>query len=146
MPKYKFTLDPVTRRFIELQIERYPDNVKQLAELKAAAMQRIIASYDNQHGESPPGGVSRPTEVAALKLASNAYILQLEIAISAVRGVYDRLPADDQELVRLMYWSDGRFTPDGVALKLNTTRATMYGRLNLILVEIGRCLGYVNLF
>ena len=146
MPKYKYTLDPVTRNFIELQIQRYPENVKQLEELRAAHMPRIIASYDNQGKGSPAGGAYRPTEAAALRLATSQYILQLELSISAIRGVYERLSPEDQELIRLRYWSKGQFNPDGVALKLYASKTTMYSRINLILTEIGYCLGYVNLF
>ena len=141
--KYKHRMDKRIRDFIEFQIECCPMNEKLLAELKGSMMPRITTNYGaSSHGS---GNVYRPTEETALRIVSDTYLLQLELSINAVRSVYNRLLPEDQELIRLMYWSNTAYNADGVAMKLCMSRSTVYDRLNNIIVEIGRRLGYVNL-
>lgn len=101
-----------------------------------------IPKYGPQTGGFNPE--QRPTEDTAAKIATDVYIFQLEFTISAIDSVLCTLSTEDYELVRLKYW-DGKLTPDGIALQLNIGIATLYRRLNAILTEIGRRLGYINL-
>ena len=64
--------------------------------------------------------------------------------MNAIESVLAHLSDTDLELIRLRYWS-GDLTPDGIAMKLNIGRTTVFERLNNILVEIARRLGYINL-
>lgn len=144
--KYK-TLSPVVRKFVEYQIESWPENKQILADINADKMPRIISSYGKESKGSPDSGVYRPTEDAALRLIkSTMYYCQLELSVNAVESVYLRLSPEDQEFIRLMYWSKTKYTPDGIALKMNMTKTTVYRRLSLILFEVARRLGYANLW
>lgn len=142
MAKYKFTLAPALRDYIEWQIEYYPDNKRQLTALK----EDMIPSQISQYGPRAGSGFDseqRPTEDIAIKLNAE-YIREQERIINAIDSVFNRLGDQDRELIRLRYWS-GELTPDGIALKLNIDRATMYYRLNNIQVEIARRLGMVSI-
>ena len=79
-----------------------------------------------------------------MKIATDVYIFQLEFTVTAIDSVLQTLSPLDYELVRLKYW-DGKLTPEGIALQLNIGIATLYRRLNVILTEVGRRLGYINL-
>ena len=142
MAKYKFTLSPWIKTYVEGVIEYYPDNKKQLALLKEG----MIPSQISQYGPHAGGGFDseqRPVEDIAVRLNAE-YIREQERIILAVESVFTKLSDQDRELIRLRYWS-GELTPDGVALKLNIELSTMYYRLNNIQVEIARRLGLVNL-
>jgi len=107
----------------------------------------MIPSQISQYG--PRTGASfdseqRPTEDIAVKIASDRYIFQLELTVAAIDSVITGLTDLDKELLRLKYW-DGKLTPEGIAIKLNIGRTTVYEHLNNILVEIARRLGYIDL-
>lgn len=140
--KYKFTLAPKLKDFIEWQLKYYPENKRQLATKKESLLPSQISQYGPRTGGSFDSE-QRPTEDVAVKLNSD-YITEQERIISAIESVLNRLNDQDKEMVRLMYWS-GELTPDGIALKLAIDRATMYYRLNNILVEIARRLGLVEI-
>ncbi len=107
----------------------------------------MIPSQISQYGPREGGGFDpeqRPTEEIAVKIAADRYILQLELTVAAIDSVVNTLSDLDKELLRLKYW-DGKLTPEGIALKLHMDKVTMYRHLNVILTEIGRRLGYVDI-
>ena len=137
----KYTLEPWLREFIEGQIRYFPENRKILAQLKNDMIPSAIPKYGPQTGGFDPE--QRPTEDVAIKMASDRYIFQLELTVSAIDAVYEALADLDKELLRLKYWS-GELTAEGIALKLNMDKATLYRHLNTILEEVGRRLGYIR--
>ena len=142
MAKYKFTLAVALRDFIEWQIEYYPDNKRQLAMFKES----MIPSQISQYGQKTGGSFDsekRPTEEITIR-RNPTYIMEQERIINAIESVYDKLSDLDKELIRLRYW-DGKLTPEGIAIKLNLGRTTLYERLNNILVIIAKRLGYIDL-
>lgn len=137
-----FTIAVQIRHWIEYQIEYYPENKRILETMKTD----MIPSQITQYGYREGGGFDserRPTEDVAIRIINDRYIHQLELTVSAIGSVYDSLSAEDKELIRLRYWS-GELTPEGIALKLNLGIATFYRRLNAILMEVGRRLGYID--
>lgn len=142
MAKYKYTINTEVRDFVEYQLSYYPENRKLLERLKAEMIPSAIPKYGPQTGGFNPE--QRPTEDTAVKMASDIYIFQLELTVNAIASVLEKLGEEDLELIRLKYWS-GELTPEGIAIKLNLGRTTVYERLNNILVEIARRLGYINL-
>lgn len=138
----KYSINDNIRGFIEYQVIWWPENKKILT----AAKTDMIPSQISQYGPHAGGHDSeqRPTEDIAVKIASDEYISHLERSVRAIGEVYDRLADIDKELIRLKYWS-GELTAEGVALKLNMDKATMYRHINAILTEIGKRLGYINL-
>ena len=142
MAKYGKTLETPLREFIEWRIEYYHENKRQLAAEKAA----MIPSQISQYGYKAGSGFDpeqRPTEDISIRLSAE-YIYQQEKFITVFESVYEKLSNQDKELIRLKYWS-GELTPDGIALKLNIDKSTLYYRLNNIIVEIARRLGLVSL-
>ena len=142
MAKYKFTLAVALRDFIEWQIEYYPDNKRQLAMFKESMIPSQISQYGQRTGGSFDSE-KRPTEEITIK-RNPEYIMEQERIINAIESVYDKLSDLDKELIRLRYW-DGKLTPEGIAIKLNLGRTTLYERLNNILVIIAKRLGYIDL-
>lgn len=141
MAKYKFTLAPALREFIEWQIEYYPDNKRQLAIFKESMMPSQIGKYGQKTGSFD--SEQRPTEDITIRRNPD-YIMEQERIITAIESVYEHLTDQDKELIRLRYW-DGKLTPEGIALTMNLGRTTLYQRLNNILVVIAKRLGYIDL-
>lgn len=142
MSKYPYTIDIVVRNFIEEQIEYYHENRRYIEEVKAEAIPSQISRYGPRTG----GGFDsekRPTEDIVIRRNPN-YLIETERIVNVIGSVLEKLNEQDLELIRLKYWTAG-LTPEGIALKLNLGRTTVYERLNNILVEIGRRLGYLNL-
>ena len=142
MAKYKFTLAVALRDFIEWQIEYYPDNKRELAVFKDSMIPSQISQYGLKEGSSFDSE-KRPTEEITIR-RNPAYIMEQERIVNAIESVLNNLTEQDLELVRLRYW-DGKLTPDGIAMKLNIGRTTLYERLNNILVIIAKRLGYIDL-
>lgn len=139
--KYKFTIDNIVRSFIEEQIEYYHENKRYIEEVKAEAIPSAIPKYGPQTGGFNPE--QRPTEDIVIR-RNPQYLIETERIVTVIGSVLEKLNETDIELIRLKYWTAG-LTPEGIALKLNLGRTTVYERLNNILVEIGRRLGYINL-
>ena len=139
--KYKFTIDNVVRSFIEEQIEYYNENKRYIEEVKAEAIPSTVPKYGPQTGGFNPE--QRPTEDIVIR-RNPQYLIETERIVKVIGSVLEKLSETDMELIRLKYWTAG-LTPEGIALKLNLGRTTVYERLNNILVEIGRRLGYINL-
>lgn len=142
MSKSKDTLYPDVRTFVERQIRWYHENKRQLETLEMDLFPSIISQYGHKAG----GGSDpekRPTEDTAIKIASDIYVFQLGVSVNAVREVYESLPDIDKELIRLKYW-DRRLTADGIAMRLGISRPSVYVRLNKILAEVAKRMGYIN--
>ena len=142
MAKYKFTLTSDMRTRVGWDLEYYPEDKKQLEVLKNDMIPSAIPKYGPQTGGFNPE--QRPTEDTATRIASDRYIQWLSWKVNAIESVLAHLSDMDMELIRLRYWS-GDLTPEGIAMKLNIGRTTVFERLNNILVEIARRLGYINL-
>lgn len=112
-------LNTYFRRFVEHQIRSFPENRRTLARYESNRL-----SYEDA-------------------LLSPSYLLQTTLSVNAIGSALDRLAPEDRELIRLMYWSEN-YSADGIAHKLNITKSTVYSRLNTILREIARRIGYIN--
>ena len=141
MAKYKFTLAVALRDFIEWQIEYYPDNKRQVAMYKESMLPSQISQYGHKTGNFD--SEKRPTEDITIR-RNPEYIIEQERIVNAIDSVLSKLNEQDLELIRLRYW-DGKLTPEGIAMKLNIGRTTLYERLNNILVIIAKRLGYIDL-
>ena len=143
MAKYNFTLSPWIKTYVEGLIEFYPDNKRQLAILKNSMIPSQISQYGPREGGSGFDPEQRPTEDITIR-RNPEYIMEQERIINVIESVLSRLSDQDMELIRLKYWS-GELTPDGIALKMNIDKSTLYYRLNNIQVEIARRLGLVEI-
>lgn len=135
-------LYPDIRGFVERQIKYYHENKRQLDTLQMDLFPSMISQYGHKGGGSP-NTEKRPVEETAIKIASDLYIFQLGVAVNAVTDVYEKLSDMDKELIRLKYW-DRRLTADGIAMRLGISRPSVYVRLNKIITEIAKRMGYIN--
>lgn len=141
--KYKFTLTADKRNRIESDLRDYPEDKKQLEEIKEDMIPSQISQYGHKEG-SGFDSEKRPTEDITIRIMSAPYIRFLSWKVEAISSVVDYLNETDRCIIDLMYWHRG-LTPEGIAMKLNMDRTTVYYRLNNVLVEIARRLGYVNI-
>ena len=141
--RYKYTLDTRIRQHIEWQIEHYHEDRRQLKIAKDDMIPSPTASYSLTAGTSS-SNVNRSTENIAVRIETNQYIKQLEQSCTAIERVLCRLPAEDKELIEIYYWRH-EYTADGVGMKLNMTRRTVYRHINDILTAVALEMGYINL-
>lgn len=142
MGKYKFSLAPQIKSYVEWQLSHYHEDKRQLEQYKSALVPPITQQYSSSGGASASGDC-RKTENAAIKIATSPYILQLERSCDAIGKVLSRCEDLDKSLIELVYWR-GTYTPEGAGLKLHLSRATAYRRINGILTAIALEMGYVN--
>ena len=143
MAKYKFTLTVDKRNRVEADLRDYPEDKKQLEEIKEDMIPSQISQYGHKEGNSFDSE-KRPTEDIVIRIMSAPYLRFLSWKVEAISSVVDYLSETDRSIIDLMYWHRG-LTPEGIAMKLNLGRSTVYQRLNNILVEIARKLGYINI-
>lgn len=143
MAKYKFTLTPDKRNRVETDLRDYPEDKRQLDEIKNNMIPSQISQYGPKEGSSFDSE-KRPTEDITIRIVSAPYVRFLSEKVEAISSVVDYLNETDHNIIDLMYWHRG-LTPEGIAMQLNLGRSTVYQRLNNILVEIARRLGYINI-
>lgn len=138
--RYKFTLMPVVRDYVASKIRYYPEDKKQLAELKIDMIPSPTPKYERKESNGGSNPEQRPTEDITFRITSNSYIARLEFEVKAIESVLNVCSKEDIELIRLTYWN-GELTPEGIALKLNIERSTYYRRLNDLLVAFAERMG-----
>jgi len=126
--------------FIEWQLEHHKEQKKELESLYDDAIPSTIAQYDRDPVKSGP---SDPTANAAIKLATNPYILALERSVKAVEATLRKCDDADMQLIELVYWKRSH-TVGGAAEKVHLSKSGAYKRINRILHLISLELGYTN--
>jgi len=130
-----------TFKHIESELYAYHETKKEIIRLK----------NDILHASRPPdlsgGGRSNwpgdPTGETATLLATHRRIEQLERIVEAIEAVYEALPREKQELVRLKYWTKPQtLTWEGIALKLHVSRATALRWRDEIVYAVAERLGW----
>lgn len=126
-----------TFKHIEAEWYNYHDTLKEIAKLR----QEIMAPFDENpeqinivKGANSVRMPGDPTEKIATRLATNKKLEYLTEITNAIEKVYNALPDNYKELVRIKYWSkDKDLTWDGIALKLHVSkRQAMRWRDNII--------------
>lgn len=142
MSKYKFSLSAPVKSYVEWQLEHYHEDKRQLEQYRLDLMPTATANYNFNGGgrASEPGN---PTERAALKMATNPYILATERSIRAIDAVLERCDETEKKLVELVYWRKSH-TVFGAAMKVNYSTKTAYRHINSILCSIALELGLVS--
>lgn len=136
----KSMLTPTLRDHISECIRYYHEDRKQLESLKTDMIPSTVPKYEPKEGSSF-NSEQRPTEDIAMRMASDIYVLQLEIKVHAIGSVLEHLSKEDNELVRLTYWN-GTLTPDGIAYRLHMSKSAYYDHLNAILLAVAIRMGY----
>lgn len=142
MKKSKAILSPALRSFVEWQLEHYHETRRTLKEYERDILPSNTPGYSlSASGHS---GESRPTEDISFKLLSDLYIQQSIRTVNAIERVLKKLDGEETKLISLVYWQ-GSHSVSGAALSLHISNATAYRKVNAILGEIARELGYVSI-
>lgn len=126
-------------KYLEAEIRDYHRSIAEIEQIK-----RDIIDCDtketNKGGSN--GAVGNPTERKGLKIASDEKLARLEKMVAVIGKVFDDLPEDRKEMVKLKYWSR-IYTDDGIAEKLCIDRATFYRWKREFVIRIAIRLGYL---
>lgn len=143
MSKYKFTLAQKVKDWVAWQLEHYHEDKKQLEQYKNDMIPSPIASY-SLAGGCGSGSVSQPTENLAIKMATSAYIIEIERNIATIDRVLSVLSETDKQLIDLVYWKR-TYTIAGAGMKVGLSTSKAYQHINNILGLIALERGYVNI-
>lgn len=115
-------------RFVADELRRYAERKRRLRELEEDVI-KATPFYDNT-GMPRASDVSDPTHGAALRLQDSQeptfrMRVHLRMWLRTVEDVYKRLPQEQQQVIRMLYW-DKRYTIHGIATELNMSRPTVY--------------------
>lgn len=139
----RLSLPADIKKFIEYKLNHFFETERYLNEYKRALMPSSTPAYSAAMGGS--SGESRPAESLAIKMASDAYIIETEKTINIIQNVLDALDETDSKLISLVYLKKNKLTKEGAALSCNISKSAAYDRINAVLYKIAFELGYVNL-
>ncbi|WP_182200106.1 transcriptional regulator [Paraliobacillus salinarum] len=113
-----------TFKHIEAEWYNYHATLKEIANLREEIMYPMQEHEDinivkGSNSVRQPGD---PTQRIATRLTTNKRIKYLQEMVEAVETVYNALPDEYKNLVRIKYWSKSRLTWEGVALELNVSK------------------------
>lgn len=130
------------RRIIEYKLCRINETKRELRAYKLEMIPSSTPAYSGMPGSSDPE--SRPTEKLAVKMTTDAYIMEMEKTVKAFDKVLNRLNSCDRKLIKLVYW-DQSHTKEGAALACHLSKTAVYDRINSILEKLAVEMGYINL-
>lgn len=141
MPKYKFSLARNIKNYVEWELEHHTENKRALEEYKEDLIPSATSAVD---ATGPSGKNKDRTADAAVKLATSAYILNLERNSAAIDRVLSQLDEADRVLVSLVYWKRTH-TMEGAAQAASVSASTAYFRANKIICGIAAEMGLINI-
>lgn len=136
------TLKKATFKHIESEIYGYRETLKEIEILRKDIM--FCSTNDDENvGGGRRSLPSSPTERIGVRLATHRKLTRLEEVVLAIETVYEGLPADHKELVRLKYWTRPQtLTWEGIADQLHVSRATAIRWRDSIVMAISEVLGW----
>lgn len=133
-----------TFQHIESELYAYHDTCKEIVRLKNEILYGKGSSEDENIGGGRSGYISDPTGRTAVLLTSHKKLEQLQNIADAISSVYDRLPPDKQELVRIRYWTKRQtLTWEGIADKLHISSRQAIRWRNEIVYAIADKVGWM---
>jgi RinA family phage transcriptional activator len=143
MSKYKFSLTPQIKGYVEWQLEHFHEDRKQLEQYKRDMIPSPVQSYSLTGGVQS-GGTSNPTEKIGMRIANSAYILTTEKSVDAIEKVLSRCDPTDLKLIDLVYWQKA-YTMHGAGMKAGLSERGAYYRINNILCMLAVEMGMVRI-
>lgn len=138
--KYKSTLSPPLKNFIEWKLEHYQEDKRMVEEYKRDLIPSPTPAYSESIGAHD---AQRSTENVALKIITNSYILQLTKSCDAIEHVLSKLDDADFKLIDIVYWRRS-YNIVGAAQIVNMSLATAYRHIDAILSAIAAEMGLVS--
>lgn len=131
-----------TFKHIEAELYDYHETIKRIKERK----EEILFSSsveENKGGANSARVPNSPTERIATMLVMDKRLRELERITEAIETVYQSLDVERKKLIRLKYWTKPQtLTWEGIALKLNVSRATVFRWREEIVNAIAEKLGW----
>lgn len=115
---------------------------KQLSRYKLDMIPSAVPSYSGMPGSSDPE--SRPTERLAVKISTDAYVLNCQRMIDAYDRMYKKQDKTNKDLIKLVYTKQEK-TVEGAAIELHLSKTAGYDRIRNILWCFAVEAGFVNL-
>ena len=131
-----------TFRHIESELFSYNDTLKEIQALRNEIM------FTKENADENIGGgrsslPSSPTENAAVKLAANKRLNNLEEIARAIEEVYNISNSEYKNLIRLKYWTRPQTkTWEGIAAELHISRRQALRWRDQIIQAIAEVLGW----
>jgi len=112
----------ITFKKTESEWYNYHETLKEIARLREEIMNPTQLEDHNIGGEKVFSN-SSPTENIAVRLTTSKQLSYLTEVVEAIDKVYNALPDEYKQLVRVRYWSkDKELNWDGVALRCNVSK------------------------
>lgn len=73
----------------------------------------------------------------------NKRIRKMEDIVSVIKKTYDESSEEQQQVIKLRYWSNKNLTWDGIALELNMHRNTAINYKNDFIILVAKRLGWM---
>ncbi|WP_193063440.1 transcriptional regulator [Oceanobacillus oncorhynchi] len=135
----------VTFKKVESEWYNYHHTLKEINRLREA----ILTPFDEDQDENVGGGEnsvripSDPTGKMATRLTTNKQLEYLNTIVQAIDQVYNALPDDYKQLIRLRYWSKNRqLTWEGIAVELHVSKRQAMRWRNEIIQATVEVLGW----
>ena len=114
----------ITFKKTEAEWYNYHNTLKEIARLR----EEIMNPFDEEQDENVGGGKNNipgnPTEKIATRLTTHKQLNYLTEIVDAIEKVYNALPDDYKQLIRVRYWSGRKLTWDIIADELHVHRST----------------------
>lgn len=140
MRKKKAKLDYRTRGWVELQLERYWQERKNVEQYWKDNIPSPTPVYTD--GKAV-GNTGRKTENTALHIGSMEYVTRVERDCKSIERVLKTLDETDTELVGMVYWRS--YKVERAAQELHMSKATAHRHINAVLFDIAVEMGYITI-
>lgn len=141
--RYKFSLQPRPRNTAIWTLEHYHEDKRQMEDYKKQFIPSGTSPY-SLTGGIKAGEAGRPTENAALKIASSPYLRTTEWNIAAVERALGNLDEIDIKIVDMVYWKKSH-TVEGAGMKVGLSRRAAYDHINSILCRVALEMGLMSI-
>ncbi|SBV94258.1 hypothetical protein KL86CLO1_10489 [uncultured Eubacteriales bacterium] len=138
--RYKFSLAPKIKGYVEWQLEHYHEDKRQMEEYKRDMVPSGTANYSGMWGGSEPGN---PTAATVERIVTNPYIITTERNVKAVDRALMACDDETKRIVDLVYWRRTH-TVTGAGYKIGMSPATAYRKVNRVLCLLSLEMGLVN--
>lgn len=139
--RYKFSLAPKIKGYVEWQLEHYHEDKRQMEEYKRDMMPPGIANYSGMWGGSEPGD---PTATTVERIVTSPYIITTERNVKAVDRALMACDDETKRIIDLVYWRRTH-TVTGAANCINLGKTAAYDRINSAICHIALEMGLVSL-
>ncbi|GGJ76457.1 transcriptional regulator [Virgibacillus salexigens] len=115
----------ITFKHVESEWYNYHHTLKEIARLRENIMNPFEEDPDDPtivKGANSVRNPGNPTERIATRLTTNKQLNYLAEIADTIDQVYNALPDDYKNLVKVKYWSNKRLTWEGIALELNVSK------------------------